>query len=102
MPAASRDASSPVPVPSVPPGDGPDVRVNDVHSGLSPTRVRRVEAVASVAEVVRFVGEADRWPIGVSGGRNSMGGQPFASDAVLLDTRGLDRVLELDSRNGTV
>ena len=40
--------------------------------------------------------------VSVCGGRHAMGGQPFGTDTVLMDTRGLDRVRRLDADAGVV
>ena len=39
-------------------------------------------------------------PIAIAGGQHSMGGQQFARDAMLIDTRSLDRVLAFDRERG--
>lgn len=77
-------------------------RVDDVHARLSPTRVARIEAPRSIAELRELVrtcalrGEA----IALAGGRHSMGGQPFRSGAVLVDTRALRGVRRFDREQG--
>src|SRR5690606_24602368 len=38
--------------------------------------------------------------LAVSGARHAMGGQQFASNAALLDIRGMDRILSLDKTSG--
>jgi hypothetical protein len=38
----------------------------------------------------------------IAGGCHSMGGQQFADDAILIDTRGLSRVLAFDSEHGLI
>jgi FAD/FMN-containing dehydrogenase len=80
------------------------ILVNDVHSALNPTRVREVVPVASIEAVQEAVRLArDRGvPVCVAGGRHAMGGQNFASGAVLLDTRRLNHVGRLDAERGTV
>ncbi|PYP99306.1 MAG: hypothetical protein DMF82_25225 [Acidobacteria bacterium] len=80
------------------------VLVNDVHSRLNPTRVREVLPVASLGALVDAVRAAGRrrLPVCIGGGRHAMGGQAFATDAVLLDTRGLDRIGRLDPIAATV
>ncbi len=85
----------------VAPGEG---YVNDVHSRLNPTRVREDRLVRGVDEVVEAIARARRSaiPVSVAGGRHAMGGQQFASDGVVLDTRGMDRVTGLDAERGLV
>ena len=80
------------------------VLVNDVHSRLNATRVREVVPVASLEALVDAVRAAGRrrLPVCIGGGRHAMGGQAFATDAMLLDTRGLDRIGRLDPVAATV
>ncbi|MFM9107331.1 MAG: FAD-binding protein [Chloroflexota bacterium] len=84
------------------PGAPDGIPVNDVHAALSPARVARGVAPASIEEVraaVRWAAGADL-PVCVAGGRHAMGGQPFAGDALLLDMRRLDRIIALDHERG--
>lgn len=76
--------------------------VNDIHSALNETRVRRIVAADSVAAVVRAVGEARREGIAVSvaGGRHAMGAQQFGTDTLLLDMRPLAGILSFDPERG--
>ncbi len=78
--------------------------VNDHHSRLNPTRVRRIERPDSVQALRRLVRRADAAgePLCIAGGRHAMGGQQFASDAVLVDMTGMDRVLAFDADNGHI
>jgi FAD/FMN-containing dehydrogenase len=78
--------------------------VNDVHSRLNPTPVLRIERPASRAALARLVRRAAARgeSLSTSGGRHAMGGQAFATDAALIDTSALDRVLALDRERGTV
>jgi FAD/FMN-containing dehydrogenase len=80
------------------------VLVNDVHSRLNPTRVREVVPVASLDALVDTVRAAGREgvPVCVAGGRHAMGGQAFAEDGVLIDTRRLARIRRLDPVAATV
>lgn len=78
--------------------------VNDIHSQLNPTRVREVASPASL-DALRQATESAwrrRLPICAAGGRHCMGGQQFATDAVLLDTTRLSRVLQFDADTGRV
>lgn len=78
--------------------------VNDVHSQLNSTRVSQIvkpptaDALAEAVAGARQQGRA----ICVAGGRHAMGGQQFAENAVLIDTRALDRVLAFDLDRGIV
>lgn len=80
------------------------VNVNDVHSRLNPTRVAEIVAPANVADVqAALVGAAsERRGISIAGGRHAMGGQQFGAETVLLDMRGMRRVLGLDTDQGRV
>jgi FAD/FMN-containing dehydrogenase len=78
--------------------------VNDIHSQLNATRVDRVVAVDSEAALRRAIRSArrDGKAVSIAGGRHAMGGQQFASGAVLIDTRPMQRELRLDARRGIV
>lgn len=78
--------------------------VNDVHSQLNPTLVRRIVRPTSIRmlqDVVRDAA-AGGTAISVAGGRHAMGGQQFGRDTTLVDMRAMDRVLELDHERGLV
>ncbi|HEV2131217.1 MAG TPA: FAD-binding oxidoreductase [Longimicrobiaceae bacterium] len=77
-------------------------RVNDIHSRLNATRVERILYPGSVEALARIIRRAGRQrkAISVAGGRHAMGGQQFASGALLVDTRRLDRVLDFDEERG--
>jgi len=76
--------------------------VNDIHSRLNETRVRCVVEAGSVEAVVAAVrgARAEGLPVSVAGGRHAMGGQQFGTDAILLDTRPLSRILHFDPATG--
>ena len=85
--------------------DGPaHVLVNDLHSRLNPTRVRRVVRPRSAAELPGIVAAARAagLPICVAGGWHAMGGQQFAEGGLLVDTRDMAAVLGLDAERGLV
>ena len=82
----------------------PGVLVNDVHSRLNATRVLRVETPTgpeALAAAVRSASASGR-AVSIAGGRHAMGGQQFGTDTVLLDTRRMSRVLELDRQRGEI
>ena len=82
---------------------GPAV-VNDIHSQLNATRVHRVVDVRELGgarQAVLAAGEEGR-SICIGGGWHAMGGQQFAEDGVLLDTRRFNQVLAFDRERGTV
>jgi FAD/FMN-containing dehydrogenase len=78
--------------------------VNDVHSRLNATDVRRVDRPRSSDEVQRALSSAARDGLSViaTGGRHSMGGQQFVGDGVLLDMTEMRRLVNLDGERGTV
>src|SRR6266853_587359 len=93
--AASSASKRPAPEPE-------SILVNDIHSQLNPTRVLGISQPRSLEDVQSIVRSArkDRRVISVSGGRHAMGGQQFGADAMLIDVRKLDRVLNLDRKTG--
>jgi FAD/FMN-containing dehydrogenase len=80
------------------------VLLNDVHSGLNPTKVRDAILVRSLQDIQRVVERAasERNAISVAGGRHAMGAQQFGTDSLHLDTRSFNRVLNFDSRSGLI
>src|SRR5437016_3512398 len=77
---------------------GTAVYVNDVHSQLNLTRLSRIVAPDSLESIQRLV--CARHPLCIAGGRHAMGGQQFATDAVLLDTMRLNRILSFNPEHG--
>ena len=84
--------------------DAASVVVNDIHSQLNATHVDRVVAVDSEAALQAALAAArtEGKQVSVAGGRHAMGGQQFATDAVLLDTRPMRRIVGLDAERGVV
>ena len=85
--------------------DGQDgVLVNDLHSQLNPTTVRRIAAPTSLRELQRLVRDtaADGLPLSIAGGRHAMGGQQFGEGTILVDIRSLDRIRRFDRERGTI
>jgi FAD/FMN-containing dehydrogenase len=85
-------------------GREPGVEVNDVHSQLNRTTVRRIARVESVRALQRVVAEAAGagLAISIAGGRHAMGGQQFRTGALLVDTTALCRPIDLDSERGLI
>ena len=79
-------------------------RVNDIHSQLNGTAMRRVVMPGTAAELRRAVVDVreEGGSLSVAGGRHAMGGQQFLDGGVLLDARGLNRILEMDAERGLV
>jgi FAD/FMN-containing dehydrogenase len=74
--------------------------VNDIHSQLNRTHVRRIARPNSAADLRRILHESDR--VSIAGGRHAMGGQQFGTGTTLIDMRGMNRVLSLDEERGVV
>lgn len=80
------------------------VVLNDCHSALNETRAAKLVKPESETFLQDAVMEADRQnlEIAICGGRHAMGGQQFGRDAMVIDCRGLNRVIDLDSVRGIV
>jgi FAD/FMN-containing dehydrogenase len=78
------------------------IRVNDIHSQLNPALVSEVLTPGSIDECHSILRRARQsgQTISVAGGRHSMGSQQFADGSLLIDTRGLKRVLNFDRERG--
>ncbi len=76
--------------------------VNDVHSRLNQTNVSNVLAPGDVDSLLAAVRSliAAKTAFSIAGGRHAMGGQQFATDATLLDTRGVSALLSFDDERG--
>jgi FAD/FMN-containing dehydrogenase len=80
------------------------VIVNDIHSQLNESEVEEVIEANSLERVkaaIARAGELGR-PLAICGGRHAMGGQQYCAGGLLLDTRGLSRVLAFDGEHGTI
>ena len=84
------------------PAAAPRIQLNDVHSGLNATSVAGLLSPRTLDEACRAVRDCARHgrsTIAV-GARHAMGGQQFLSDGWLLDTGGLDRIVDFDPERG--
>ena len=83
---------------------GSGIFVNDIHSQLNPTRVLEIVSVDSARALQQAIkgATAKGHAVCIAGGRHAMGAQQFASDAVMLDTRKLNRVHSFDRTKGIV
>ncbi|HKF24241.1 MAG TPA: FAD-binding oxidoreductase [Candidatus Angelobacter sp.] len=83
-------------------GTSGSLHVNDIHSQLNASLVSEIAVPGSIDECQSIVREAKKTAktISIAGGRHSMGGQQFADDSLLLDTRGMKRVLGFDRERG--
>lgn len=80
------------------------VTVNDIHSQLNATLVRRIvrpETAEAVRSIVLEAG-AEGGSLSIAGGRHAMGGQQFAAGSTLIDMGGLARVTEFDRQSGEI
>ncbi|MCZ6895418.1 MAG: FAD-dependent oxidoreductase, partial [Gammaproteobacteria bacterium] len=85
-------------------GQPTDVLVNDVHSKLNATRVqaiRRPVSIDALPDLVRASKKEGR-AISIAAARHAMGGQQFGARTILLDLRGLNRVLHFDRKKGEI
>ena len=91
-------------LPAVPDRARAAVLVNDIHSQLNATTVDRIVPVdtESALRAALSLARSEGKPVCIAGGRHAMGGQQFASGAVLIDTRPMKRILSLDAERGTV
>ncbi len=78
--------------------------VNDIHSKLNETRVRRIFYPRSVREIQKIVakGGREKIPVSVAGGRHAMGGQQFGTNAFLIDMSRMEKILNFDPSRGLV
>lgn len=76
--------------------------VNDLHSELNESEVIEIISVDSLEAIRAGIVRARTLgvPVSVAGGRYAMGGQQFCSGGVVIDTRKLNRVLDLDTERG--
>lgn len=82
----------------------PGIIVNDLHSQLNATRVARIVTPDTLDAVRGAIASAKRESraVCIAGGRHAMGAQAFATDGVMIDIRGLDRVLGFDAERGLI
>jgi FAD/FMN-containing dehydrogenase len=80
------------------------VIVNDLHSELNESEVAEILSVDSLEAIRAGIARARALgvPVSVAGGRYAMGGQQFCASGVVLDTRKLNRVLNIDTERGLV
>lgn len=78
--------------------------VNDIHSQLNQAEIEETLEADSLEAIRAAIARARElgMPLAVCGGRHAMGGQQFCAGGLLLDTRGLSRVLGFDAERGTI
>ena len=81
-----------------------DAEVNDIHSQLNRTRVARIVRPRSREDLREALLEArtQGLAVSISGSRHSMGGQQFGTGMLLLDMRGMSRVISFDPGSRTI
>jgi FAD/FMN-containing dehydrogenase len=80
------------------------IEVNDVHSQLNRTRVARLVRPQTLDDLRAGILRAQQegLAVSVSGSRHSMGGQQFGTGMLLLDMRGMNRVIAFDPASRTI
>ena len=80
------------------------ILVNDAHAAMNPTWVRTIEKPKTLLDLQQHIKDAasQNLSVSIAGGRHALGGQQFATDAMLIDTTQLTRVFGLDPNNGLV
>ena len=69
------------------------ILVNDIHAQLNPTYVSGIVQPKSLSDLQTAVQQAKQTgrAVSIAGGRHAMGAQQFGSDALLLDTRSMNK-----------
>jgi len=82
----------------------PTNTVNDVHSALNLTTVSEINEISSLPQLAAALEKAKNLgrKIAISAARHAMGGQQFAENAILLDMRSMDKVLNFDRELGII
>ncbi len=78
--------------------------VNDIHSGLNKTALRKIAAPHSLNALQEAIAEArlHGMHISVAGGRHAMGGQQFGEHTLLIDTQFLNKTLDFNKETGII
>ena len=86
------------------PGRWGGFRVNDIHSRMNATWVREIVRPTSLEHLQQIVQRARKEgrSISIASARHAMGGQQFATDAILIDMSRLKSVLSFDREAGRV
>lgn len=81
-----------------------EIVVNDIHSGLNPTRVGAIVSPGStraLSETVRSAGQRNE-AISIAGGRHAMGAQQFGTGTTLIDMRAMNQIIHFDRERGLI
>jgi len=78
--------------------------LNDVHARLNPSVPALQRRANSLADLLDALQLARRRGLGVAiaGGRHAMGGQQFLDNGLVLDMRGMNRIVEFDPDAGRI
>jgi FAD/FMN-containing dehydrogenase len=78
--------------------------VDDLHSKLNLTKVKAIIHPRSLEDILGVIHGAKRTKdaICIAASRHAMGGQQFADGALLIDTRGMHDIIDLDTETGLV
>jgi FAD/FMN-containing dehydrogenase len=92
------------PAPAIAARRSPSPVLNDVHARMNPTVPALHRRADSLADVLDALQLARRRGLGVAiaGGRHAMGGQQFLDNGVVLDMRGMNRIVEFDPGVGRI
>ncbi|MFZ6656714.1 FAD-binding oxidoreductase [Undibacterium sp. TJN19] len=82
----------------------PALCLNDIHSALNLTQVSNIITVRDLAHLAATLATArnNATKIAISAARHAMGGQQFAEDAILLDMRGMNKIISFDRSAGII
>ena len=81
-----------------------DLLVNDIHSQLNPTRVKKVlkpQSAEQLADIVLSASQQGR-TLSLTGKRHAMGGQQFGADTDLIDMTSCNKIISLDKHSGMI
>ena len=74
------------------------------YTGLLPEKIERIENTNNRTELQKIVKQANEegLPISIAGLQHSQGGHTYYKDGIVLDIKGLNRILEIDTTNKTI
>jgi FAD/FMN-containing dehydrogenase len=78
--------------------------VNDMHSQLNPTVIRRrivPQSIGDLSDAVLLAAQRGE-QMSIAGGRHAMGGQQFLSSGLLLDLTQMNKVVQFDRERGLI
>lgn len=83
--------------------DNNPLKVTDV-SRLQPINVMKIERATKIEQLQMIVKEANEkgWKVSIAGSMHSQGGHTYYENAVVLNMKDFDEVLELDTKKKTI